>query len=263
MPRIRSIKPETPRDAKLAKVPREVRYTFLLLLTVVDDEGFFVATPRSLVGALYPHDSDMTEAILTAELDRLLALGLLLAYDTEDGVVGRMANFKKHQRIDHPTKSYLAKRSRKPRESFAPRVLSLDLGVLSPESRKKDKDNTGAAAPLDFKLPKEAEAVGHWYGRALRPICRPTPLSDPGTEQSQRARDISVLKRQLANTPRPDVEDAVAEARAQAEAGQLPGFIGPGENFGLMALLADANGGIATFERFRHAAVKRREADAA
>ena len=55
----------------------------------------------------------------------------------------------------------------------------------------------------------------------------------------------------------------VAERRDDAEDGQLDGFIAPGDGFSLRALLAEFNGGIATFERFRHAAVKRRELEAA
>ncbi len=132
MPRIRSLKPEVARDAKLAKVSRESRYTFLLLLTQADDAGYFIATPRTLLGALYPHDPDVTERTLTKELDSLLALGLLRCFDSEDGVIGQIAKFTNHQKIDHPSTSHLARASRTPRESFAKGVLSLDLGPTSP-----------------------------------------------------------------------------------------------------------------------------------
>ena len=141
MARIRSIKPELPRDAKLAKVSRATRYTFLLLLTQADDEGYFIATPRTLVGAIYPHDPDVTETVLTSELDSLLALGVIRCFDTPDGIVGQLANFARHQRIDHASKSHLARQSRTPRETFASRVLSLDLGS------KDSRTMTAPAAP--------------------------------------------------------------------------------------------------------------------
>ena len=150
MARIRSLKPETPRDATLAKVPREVRYTFLLLLTQADDDGYFVATPRTLVGALYPHDPDVSETVLTRELDQLRAVGRLRAWNTPDGVIGEIVNFNKHQRIDHRSKSYFATLSRDPRETFGPGVLSLESRVLSPESRVAGvpaRPSRGSVAP--------------------------------------------------------------------------------------------------------------------
>jgi hypothetical protein len=135
--RIRSVKPETARDAKLARVSRNARYTFILLWTQADDEGYFGATPRALLGDLYPHDNDITEEKLIGELEELRVIGVLQCFDTPDGVLGRVSNFKKHQKIDHPSKSYLATLSRGPREVFGKGVLSPESIVLSQE---QDKD---------------------------------------------------------------------------------------------------------------------------
>ena len=148
MARIRTIKPETPRDAKLARLPREARYTFWMLITQADDEGFFPANPRTLLGLIYPHDTDISERMLSSELDALRGVGRLESFDTEDGPIGRIVNFKKHQKIDHPSKSYLASLSRTPRETFAPVVLSLDLVpvpvVLSPREDAPARSPDGA-----------------------------------------------------------------------------------------------------------------------
>lgn len=121
MPRIRSIKPEIRRDRKLARVSRESRYTFVLLWTVCDDQGFFLAEPRQLLGDLYPHDKDVDEAQLEywlAELSPFLEF-----YDHEDGRIGRVCNWLKHQKIDKPSRSFLASLvddlPRQPREGFA------------------------------------------------------------------------------------------------------------------------------------------------
>jgi hypothetical protein len=51
----------------------------------------------------------------------------------------------------------------------------------------------------------------------------------------------------------------VREARVQADAGQLPGFIGRGDNFGMAVMLVDTKGNLNRFDEFRHAAVKRRD----
>jgi len=135
MARIRTIKPELPHDAGLARVSREARYTFLLLLTQADDQGFFRACPRTLVGELYPHDEDVSEVIVVGWLDALLRNGQLRCWGTTDGLVGEIVNFTKHQRVDHPSRSFLASLSREPRESFAKGVSSPESRVLNLESR--------------------------------------------------------------------------------------------------------------------------------
>jgi hypothetical protein len=162
MPRIRTIKPELPHDETLARVSREARYTFLLLLTVSDDKGFFRGHLRYLVGAIYPHDADVTEATLASWLDELVAAGRIRIVVLHDGTpVGCIANFLKHQRIDHPSKSYfhgqlakdqsaapptftstLARPSRDPRETLAHGVSE----SLSPESLSSDTSYPAAPA---------------------------------------------------------------------------------------------------------------------
>ena len=132
MARIRSIKPEITQDAKLASVSRDTRYHFVLLWTVADDEGYFRASPRLLLGQLYPHDGDVNEALVSGMNASLAKLGLLDIRASADGPIGWLVNWTKHQKIDRPSKSYL-------RETFASITRespeSIDAGVLSPESR--------------------------------------------------------------------------------------------------------------------------------
>lgn len=134
LPRIRTIKPEAPQDAKLASVSRDARLTFWYLMTQVDDRGFFRASTRLLIGQLFPHDTDVTETTLARWMNELAAIGRIALFDSEDGPLGQIVNFMKHQKIDHPSSSYLASVSRKPRESLAPIVYSLESRVLSLES---------------------------------------------------------------------------------------------------------------------------------
>lgn len=155
MARIRTVKPEMPQDAKLARVSREARYHFVLLLTVADDEGFFRANPRGLLGQLYPHDPDVSEQEVERLNAALAGIGLMEFCDTPDGALGRVRNWKKHQRIDRPSKSHLgvafAQYSRDPREGVA-------TGVLSPESLVQsldhDADDTEVAAALGVREPE-------------------------------------------------------------------------------------------------------------
>jgi hypothetical protein len=139
MARIRSIKPELPQDAKLASVSRAARYHFVLLFTVADDEGFFRASPRLLLGQLYPHDeAEVGERELTRMHADLMGIGVVEIRPTPDGAIGWLVNWKKHQRVDRPSASFLRDlfdgASRAAREPGAAGVLSPESLVLSPES---------------------------------------------------------------------------------------------------------------------------------
>ena len=142
MARIRSIKPEIPQDARLATVSRESRYHFVLLWTVADDEGFFRASPRLLLGQLYPHDEDVGESSVKAMTDALERIGVLELRQSPDGAIGWLVNWAKHQKIDRPSKSHLreqfASASRESSEGVAAGVLSPESLVLSPEVEEED-----------------------------------------------------------------------------------------------------------------------------
>lgn len=158
MARIRSVKPELAQDAKLASVSREARYHFVLLWTVADDEGFFRANARSLLGQIYPHDATVSEADITRMNAALENIGVLEVRESEDGPIGCVVNWKKHQRIDRPSKSFLretfAQHSRNIREGSA-------HGVLSPESRALSPDQDATAADArehsDVSVPPDPE----------------------------------------------------------------------------------------------------------
>lgn len=162
MARIRSVKPELPQDAKLASVSRVTRYHFLLVLTVCDDEGYFRANPRSLLGQLYVHDVDVTEADVLQMNAALESVGIVTFVVTPDGAIGWVRNWKKHQKIDRPSKSHLseafARYSREPREGVA-----TGEGVLSPESRSPDLPSPRRETPEMRQLldvfPKVADAL--------------------------------------------------------------------------------------------------------
>lgn len=153
MARIRSIKPEITSDARLARLSRETRYHFVLLWTQCDDAGCFRATPRLLLGQLYPHDRDIGEAkvdAMTAELDEA---GFVEVRQTPDGPVGKVRNWAKHQKIDRPSKSHLlpqfATASRDTRETPSHGVLSPESGVLSLDHTPSSAGEKKAAPPSE------------------------------------------------------------------------------------------------------------------
>lgn len=150
MPRIRSIKPEITCDRKFASVSRDARLTFVYCLTIADDEGLFRAEDRQLLGALFPNDSGVTPETLRGWLEELVAIRALRWRTTKDGsCVGEIVNWGKHQKISHPSASFIAQQLQ-PLTRSSRRALRRDSGtpleslasgsgpesrVLSPESR--------------------------------------------------------------------------------------------------------------------------------
>ena len=185
MPRIRTIKPELPRDKRLAGLSRDARYTFVLLITQADDDGCFTAEPRETLASLYPHDRDVTEELLGRWLhEELGASGLVEYFQTADGMVGRIANWKKHQRIDHPAKhtlnASLATSSRVKYDGLATRPRTLDLGPrtsvepkVSTVSKKPVRQDGWSARAIGVWRQYQGEPVAGKLGAALKPLIIP------------------------------------------------------------------------------------------
>jgi hypothetical protein len=103
--RIRSIKPELPSSKKLARASIEARYTLVLLITQADDEGFVLAEPRQLLGALYPHDDQVSSADLQRWIDELVAVNSLVVRETTEGArVLQLVGWHEHQAVKNPGK---------------------------------------------------------------------------------------------------------------------------------------------------------------
>ena len=70
MARIRTIQPHFARSPSMSRVGREARLLFVLLWTLVDDEGRCQAALDDLARVLYPSDADASMYLL-AWLDEL------------------------------------------------------------------------------------------------------------------------------------------------------------------------------------------------
>jgi hypothetical protein len=106
MARIRTIQPGFARSPSMGRVSREARLLFVLLWTVVDDEGRCHAAPEDLASALYPSDFDAAR-YLHGWLDELKGEGCVECYEVDDLDYLRIVHWHRHQWINHPTKSYL------------------------------------------------------------------------------------------------------------------------------------------------------------
>lgn len=156
MARIRSLKPELPSDKKLASVPIDVRYTFVLILSRADDYGLLLAEPRQLLGELYPHD-DLTPKCVLNWIQILVQNGFLRWRETTDGArIIEVCNWKKHQKIRDPGKPLLRNRLRPVEKQSAeiPRSLS---GETPPTQRRNSADSPPADRERDRERERERE----------------------------------------------------------------------------------------------------------
>lgn len=106
MARIRTIQPHFARSPSMGRVSRDARLLFVLLWTIVDDEGRTWADPADLATVLYPRDFD-APIHLRRWLAELVAEGCVDVYTVDDVDYLRVVHWRKHQKIYHPTKSLL------------------------------------------------------------------------------------------------------------------------------------------------------------
>ena len=106
MARIRTIQPDFARSPSMSRVSREARLLFVLLWTLVDDEGRCQAALDDLARALYPSDSDASMYLLSW-LDELEREDCIERYTIDDVDYLRIVHWHQHQRIYHPTPSQL------------------------------------------------------------------------------------------------------------------------------------------------------------
>jgi hypothetical protein len=106
MARIRSIQPDFARSPSMTRVSREARLLFVLLWTIVDDDGRCQSGLDDLARVLYPADSDVPMYLLSW-LDELEREGCIARYTTDGLDYLRVVHWQKHQRIYHPTPSSL------------------------------------------------------------------------------------------------------------------------------------------------------------
>ena len=105
--RIRTIKPEFWTHPVLARKDDATKLLAIGLLNYSDDEGYFLADPSLVRGALRAFDDDST--ITRRALDTLLKIDYIqVSHHPTHGDIGRVVSFRSHQRIDRPNPSKLA-----------------------------------------------------------------------------------------------------------------------------------------------------------
>lgn len=105
MARARTIKPHFLHSSTMNQVSIGAQLTFIRLWLLVDDAGRAVGRPRYLQAYLYSDPSSRES--LPGWLDELERVGCIARYTVDGDPYVRVVNWRKHQRISHPTPSKL------------------------------------------------------------------------------------------------------------------------------------------------------------
>jgi hypothetical protein len=186
MGRIRSIKPEFPQSESIGRLSRDARLLFVQIWTLVDDEGRARASSRGLASALYPFDDDVRD-LIDGWMMELAREKLVTRYEVDGSTYLVVNNWRKHQKIDRPSKSRLPSFEEASRVfdecSSSPRVtLAADLGSRTVDlgSRIKDQGSVVEQAQPAPSNPEPEEPLGtNW--QELTPT---DPLSTKGWPKS-------------------------------------------------------------------------------
>lgn len=150
MARIRTIHPEIAQSRSMRRVSRDARLLFTLLLTAADDEGRARARIGLLAIQLFPDDAD-APIMLPAWLGELEREACIKRYTVEDDEFLSIVNWRKHQHVDHPTRSRLP----------APPNFARDSRGSREDSGKSldDNNNEGISRRIrePMKLPRAAD----------------------------------------------------------------------------------------------------------
>lgn len=101
MARIRSIKPETWSDQKLARrLSRDARLLYIALWNFADEQARMVGDPRQVKGMCLSMDDDLGPKEIDALLEELAMAGRVLRYEVDDELFLFLPYLSKHQRLD-------------------------------------------------------------------------------------------------------------------------------------------------------------------
>lgn len=150
MARIRTVKPESWGDEKLAPLPPITRLVFLGLISQADDTGRLMDSVRYIDGLLFSRTDDSCAESLVV----LNELGVIERGLTASGQpIIQITNWTRHQKIEKPNfKGALPPLARSKRRSRATNGTHPDAESL-PESSGNDRGEVGEASGNDSTTP--------------------------------------------------------------------------------------------------------------
>lgn len=136
--RIRTVKPEFWAHPVMSRLPYDTRILALGLLNLADDEGYFDADPDYIRGSvLFREDSSNVRRML----DELSRSEWITLCGRPERPIGRVVNFRKHQRVDRPQPSRL-------KQYALDESSSNDRRVLDDQSTPEQGTGKGKDTPI-------------------------------------------------------------------------------------------------------------------
>ena len=159
MARIRTVKPEFWRHPVMARLDDDFQLLALSLLTMADDEGYFRAEAALIRGDVQPFRENLPR--ISRGLEELVRVGWIeVSRHPEQGDIGRVKEFVKHQRVHNPTPSKLREYFTRENIGNISRAVTeeipLEQGTGNREQGKEQEEESCAAASA---APSPSKAV--------------------------------------------------------------------------------------------------------
>ena len=136
--RIRTVKPEFWAHPVMSRLAYDTRILALGLLNLADDEGYFDADPDYIRGSvLFREDSSNVRRML----DELSRSEWITLCGRPERPIGRVVNFRKHQRVDRPQPSRL-------KQYALDESSSNDRRTLDDQSTQEQGTGKGKESPI-------------------------------------------------------------------------------------------------------------------
>jgi hypothetical protein len=136
--RIRTVKPEFWAHPVMSRLAYDTRILALGLLNLADDEGYFDADPDYIRGSvLFREDSSNVRRML----DELSRSEWITLCGRPERPIGRVVNFRKHQRVDRPQPSRL-------KQYALDESSSNDRRTLDDQSTQEQGTGKGKESPV-------------------------------------------------------------------------------------------------------------------
>jgi hypothetical protein len=150
MARARTIKPHFMRSHSMRSVSKMARLAFIQLWLVADDAGRLDARPLMLARRLYPGDAEAIDLLPSwlAELEREHCVE---RYTVDGDDYLRIVNWRRHQKIYHPTPSRLPARPVTRASGEAREVLGSEC----------EKPNGDKGSPAAAEIPERLASVAN------------------------------------------------------------------------------------------------------
>jgi hypothetical protein len=173
MARARTIKPHFMRSRSMRAVSPLARLTFIQLWLVADDAGRLASLPRLLAHRLYPGDREAV-GLPPGWLDELEGQHCIERYTVDGLEYLRVVNWRRHQKIYHPTPSRLPARP----VGFSKESGEIQETLGSESEKPSDAKALIPPAQIPERFEKVRETLGKNPGNTAAPRLSPSFTSD-------------------------------------------------------------------------------------